>query len=211
VTENTAGQRPQANRAGGNDLLARTVSALVLAFLALVGAVLGSWPAAIVLGVVTAIVHLEWASLTDKSAWPSAVFTAGLVVSLAMIMLGLVQGGLIIIGLAIVAAAATMDRWRPVGVAYAATVGAGLLLLRLSPDGFIAILLVLAVVWATDTGAFAVGRLVGGAKLWPAVSPAKTWSGAIGGAVVGLVAGLIVAAWFNLSISLPLVLVIVGL
>lgn len=43
--------------------------------------------------------------------------------------------------------------------------------------------------WATDTGAFQVGRALGGRKLMPTVSPGKTISGAIG----GLVAAVIVA------------------
>jgi phosphatidate cytidylyltransferase len=51
----------------------------------------------------------------------------------------------------------------------------------------------LAVVWATDTGAFFAGRLIGGVKLWPRVSPNKTWAGAVGGAVAGIVAGLVAA------------------
>ena len=47
-----------------------------------------------------------------------------------------------------------------------------------------------AIVWATDTGAYFAGRLIGGPKLWPRVSPKKTWAGAIGGLVAGVVAGL---------------------
>ncbi len=39
----------------------------------------------------------------------------------------------------------------------------------------------LAVTWACDSLAMQVGRGVGGPKLWPAVSPAKTWSGSAGG------------------------------
>ena len=35
----------------------------------------------------------------------------------------------------------------------------------------------LALVWATDNGAYAAGRVIGGPKLWPAVSPKKTWRG----------------------------------
>lgn len=46
----------------------------------------------------------------------------------------------------------------------------------------------LVLTWATDTGAFFVGRTVGGPKLIPAVSPGKTISGAIGGIVVSVVA-----------------------
>ena len=195
----------------GSDLLVRVVSAAVMAIVALLGAVLGGWPAAIVLGIVTAIVHLEWVGLTDRSPFPAAVFTAGLVIALAMITIGFVQGGLIIIGLAIAAAALTVSVWRPMGVAYAALLGAGLLLIRLAPDGLTAILLMLAVVWLTDTGAFVAGRLVGGAKLWPAISPGKTWAGAIGGLAAGTIGGLVVAAVFGQAPGIVLALVIVGL
>ncbi len=43
--------------------------------------------------------------------------------------------------------------------------------------------LILIVVWTTDIGAFFVGRAVGGPKLAPAISPNKTWAGAVGGVV----------------------------
>jgi phosphatidate cytidylyltransferase len=45
------------------------------------------------------------------------------------------------------------------------------------------------VVWATDIMAYFGGRLIGGPKLWPAVSPSKTWSGLIVGAVSAAFAG----------------------
>lgn len=195
----------------GSDLPVRIASATVLAIFALIGAMLGGWAAAIVLGIVTAIVHLEWASLTDRSPWPTAVFTAGLVIALAMITLGFVDGGLIIIGLAVAAAALTIDLWRPIGVAYAALLGAGLLLIRLGPDGLAGVLLVLVVVWATDTGAYVAGKLIGGAKLWPAVSPGKTWAGAIGGLAAGVVGGLIVAAFLGATPGAQLAVVVAGL
>lgn len=198
MTSGMAGGRDGAP-ARGSDLVTRILSGMVLAVLALVGAVLGGWVAAFLLGIVTAIVHLEWVSLTDRSPWPAAVFTAGLVVAIAIMPLGLIATGLTIVALAIVAAALTVDVWRPVGVAYAAVLGIGLLLLRLSPDyGLAAVLVVFAVVWATDSGAFFAGRAFGGARLWPAVSPNKTWAGAIGGFVAGIVGGLLVAGYLGL-------------
>lgn len=62
-------------------------------------------------------------------------------------------------------------------------------------------LFVLLVVWASDIGAYLVGRLIGGKRLAPSISPGKTWSGAIGGllaaalvgAAEGFPAGVIVA------------------
>jgi phosphatidate cytidylyltransferase len=40
---------------------------------------------------------------------------------------------------------------------------------------------VLLVVWAADIGGYFAGRGIGGPRLWPSVSPKKTWAGAIGG------------------------------
>ena len=60
------------------------------------------------------------------------------------------------------------------------------------------VLFVVAVVWASDIGAYAAGRLVGGPKLAPAISPGKTWSGAAG----GLVAVLLVA-WAFAGTAIP--------
>ena len=47
----------------------------------------------------------------------------------------------------------------------------------------------LAIVWATDIGAFFAGRAIGGPKLAPVISPNKTWAGLIGGMIVAAVAG----------------------
>ena len=48
-------------------------------------------------------------------------------------------------------------------------------------------MLVLLVVWVTDIGGYFAGRGIGGPKLWPRVSPKKTWAGAIGGFALSLV------------------------
>ena len=65
--------------------------------------------------------------------------------------------------------------------------------------GFVAIVLLFAVVWTTDILAYFVGRLVGGPKLWTRVSPKKTWSGAIGGLAGAIVAALAVAHYAQLG------------
>ena len=49
-----------------------------------------------------------------------------------------------------------------------------------------------ALIWAADIAAYFTGRALRGPKLWPAISPNKTWSGAIAGTAVGIVAGMIV-------------------
>ena len=53
------------------------------------------------------------------------------------------------------------------------------------------ILSFLWMIWANDTGAFVVGKPLGKHKLWPAVSPGKSWEGTVGGALASaFVAGL---------------------
>ncbi len=58
--------------------------------------------------------------------------------------------------------------------------------------GFAACFFLGATVWMTDTGALLAGRYFRGAKLNPDISPAKTWSGAIGGFILGTLSGLLV-------------------
>ncbi len=52
----------------------------------------------------------------------------------------------------------------------------------------------LLVTWACDTGAYVVGSLWGRRKLWPEVSPGKTWEGSLGGLLAAVVAGAALAA-----------------
>src|SRR5213079_3527883 len=83
--------------------------------------------------------------------------------------------------------------WVTAGFCYAAAAEIASVLVRLDQAlGFVALVLVLLVVWVTDIGGYFAGRGIGGPKLWPRVSPKKTWAGAIG----GFVAGLVVAAGF---------------
>ena len=57
------------------------------------------------------------------------------------------------------------------------------------PNGGDLVMFVLAVVWAGDTGAYFAGRFLGKRKLYPAVSPKKTWAGAVGGLLGSFAAG----------------------
>jgi phosphatidate cytidylyltransferase len=95
--------------------------------------------------------------------------------------------------------------WSAAGVYYAGLPAIALIAIRQDPDyGFHAILYLFLVVWSADTGAFFTGRLIGGPKLAPKISPNKTWSGFIGGAVFACIAGVLFAAWFGHT-SIPTV------
>jgi phosphatidate cytidylyltransferase len=84
----------------------------------------------------------------------------------------------------------------------------GPVILRTDPVlGLAAVLWLFAVVWATDVVAYAVGRALGGPRLWPRVSPGKTWSGAIGGTLAGMLGGVAVAAAAGVPRLWPVALV----
>lgn len=59
------------------------------------------------------------------------------------------------------------------------------------PYGLTAVIFIFAVVWAGDIGAFIGGRLIGGPKLYPSVSPNKTWAGLISGVVASLAVAVV--------------------
>ncbi len=97
------------------------------------------------------------------------------------------------------------DSWQALGLLYALTFLTSLLLLRQSPEcGFEATLYVLLIVWATDSFAYLGGVMIGGRKLWPAVSPKKTWAGFCS----GLAAGACVGAVFALVCDFHMVMLI---
>ena len=70
--------------------------------------------------------------------------------------------------------------------------------------GAISVFWLLAVVWASDIGAYAVGQIIGGPKLAPSVSPNKTWSGALGGLVAAALAGSALLWGYALTATLAL-------
>ncbi|MGH6795901.1 MAG: phosphatidate cytidylyltransferase, partial [Methylocella sp.] len=57
------------------------------------------------------------------------------------------------------------------------------------------ILWLFAIVWGTDVFAYFGGRLIGGAKLWPKISPSKTWSGTLTGVFAGALLGAVTGAY----------------
>lgn len=109
-------------------------------------------------------------------------------------------------------AGAPVAWWLSAGIVYAGVlVFAPVILRQDAALGFVTIAFLFAVVWATDIAAYFAGRAFGGPKLWPAVSPKKTWSGAIGGLLGGVAASLLVVKIAGLAITPMLVLVALGL
>jgi len=83
-------------------------------------------------------------------------------------------------------------------------------LLRDGPDGRELLFFTLFLVWATDTGAYAVGRAIGRHKLAPAISPGKTIEGSLGSLVTGFIAVFVLDAVIGIGFD-TLDLVVLGL
>lgn len=84
--------------------------------------------------------------------------------------------------------------WIAAGVAYSAVLAAAPIVLRSDPIlGFWSVLFVFLVVWITDIAAYFGGRLIGGPKLWPDISPNKTWAGAVIGMLAAIAAAIVIA------------------
>lgn len=80
--------------------------------------------------------------------------------------------------------------WRAAGFLLITTACICLLQIRGSgSDGLRPIIWIFLVTWAADTGGYVVGRLVGGPKLAPRISPRKTWSGMVGGLLAAIAVG----------------------
>jgi phosphatidate cytidylyltransferase len=80
------------------------------------------------------------------------------------------------------------------GALYIGALGAHAILIRELTNGFIWTLTALIAVWATDTGAYLVGTRIGRRGFFTAISPKKTWEGAIGGLFSATVATLALGA-----------------
>lgn len=88
-------------------------------------------------------------------------------------------------------------QWLAVGVPYIVLPVAALMFLRDGADGMATIFWLYAVVWGMDIGGYLFGRLIGGPKLAPRISPNKTWAGLIGGMALGGLLGLACARAFG--------------
>ncbi len=183
----------------GADFWPRIGSAVILVPVALVGLYLGGIWFALLVGAVFAGGHHEYQAMTGgkRPGLYDHVLTALMPLSaIGYMVLGPFTGLMLIaFGLGFALVGGGGRRWWDVaGLAFFATVVLVLIAIRgAGMTGFYAGLFLGATVWLTDTGAYFTGRLLGGAKLSPDISPSKTWSGAFGGLLTGTALALV--AW----------------
>lgn len=88
--------------------------------------------------------------------------------------------------------------------------------IRNADNGLALLGYLLVIVWTTDIGAYMIGRKFGKHKLWPVISPNKTWEGSLGGSVAAVILAAIYVSFVNtgynslLLIIFAVILSIVG-
>jgi phosphatidate cytidylyltransferase len=196
---------------GSRNFLTRVMAALVLAPLAIAAAYAGGWLWAALVTLASIGLYVEWLTVVGEARQMRVVAWGAVALVLAGFCLaaGHVDAALLVLalGLAVTALLAPERRiWVATGFGYAAAAEMASVLVRLDRIyGFVALMLILLVVWVTDIGGYFAGRGIGGPKLWPRISPKKTWAGAIGGFAASLaVAGGFAA--FDLGKTGPLLL-----
>ncbi|NVN86349.1 MAG: phosphatidate cytidylyltransferase [Rhodopseudomonas sp.] len=210
MSQDKATPAPAAEQ-GSRNLLMRVAAALVLAPGAIALAYAGGWPWATLVTVVAVGLYVEWLTVIGAARnWRLiAAGAVALAASGLCLALGRIDASLAAIVFGLVAVAVSNPpprRWALTGFCYAAAALLASILVRNDPvEGFAALILILLVVWVTDIGGYFAGRGIGGPKLWPRVSPKKTWAGAIGGFLASLVIGAVFAA-FGLGKLLPLLM-----
>ena len=218
-----------AERGSADSLKLRTLSALVLAPVAIAAAWFG-WPwLPIVTAVAGAVMAWEWARLCRAGRLgPSGVVLIGAVLGAvaaqavaggaAQAVAGVaVATGVSFAGAAIVFWIARREpgaaaHWLALGALWVALPCVLLLWLAgMEGAGRVTLLWIFAVVWSTDIGAYVIGRGLGGPRLAPHWSPGKTWAGLIGGTGCAALVGWGTARVLGIPAVLPLVLMSAGL
>jgi len=202
------------NGVGGCELCLRVGSALVLVPLAVGSAYLGGPPFLAVWALAAAIILWEWTVIVGEPGRTPVLAAGAAAFASAAVLFGLSwpRAALAVLALGAVAVAGLAGSgrraWILAGGVYAGAMLAAPAVLRSDAElGLVAVMLLFGVVWTTDVMAYFVGRALAGPKLWPAVSPKKTWSGAVGGAAAATVVGSGISALAGLDHLAALALV----
>lgn len=171
------------------------VGALLLA-LALAAIWQGGWAFTVLIALAIGCVFSEWTAMHRLG---TAGRVVGLVALLAAILLTQwlmpMEALLLLAGAFLLLLLLPGRGWRSAGLFYAGLPAVALLWLRQQPDGMALVLWAMGMVWATDIFAYFAGRAIGGAKIWPAISPNKTWAGLIGGMTAAALFSALFGAW----------------
>ncbi len=174
----------------GSDFGLRLASGVVLAATAIGLTWGGVLPFGFLVLAVTLIVSWEWGRIVRKGGVDTIFILQAIVISVATALAIWQQPALGVVAVVVGAILAALlgfgqlGRISALGVLYAGLPAIALIWIRSGDFGLQAALFILLCVWASDTAAYVAGRLIGGPKLMPRISPNKTWAG-LAGAVAG--------------------------
>jgi phosphatidate cytidylyltransferase len=200
-----------AKRFNWSNLKTRVVSATVLVPMVVAAVWLGNfWFLALAL-VCTALLAREWGKISAPKSPKAVGAVVGLFCAVAVVAAYLhnffiawsvVLAGAFLAGL-IARGAVERRADAAYGVVYIAPAVIALVWVRSLSDGLWWTLLLFVVTWFADIFAYLVGSLLKGPKLWPQISPNKTWSGFIGGLVAATIGAVLVAHFAHLRLVWP--------
>jgi phosphatidate cytidylyltransferase len=187
----------------GTDFVARLASGLAMGAVAAIFMFSGMTAFAVLVIAVAMLLSWEWGRLVHGREADAVIAVHVIAVGAAAVLAAFVSVGLGLLALpigAILAMLLSLGRnslFSALGVLYAGLPAVALIWLRSDLAlGLLAVIFVIVIVITSDTAAFLAGRLLNGPKLWPRVSPKKTWAGVIG----ALAASSIVGALFWLAV-----------
>lgn len=175
----------------------RILSALVLAPIAIAAVWVGSWAFVALAALSGGLLAWEWTRLCSGHFGVSGVLLAAMAILVAILGRVAPLGAVAVIVAALFVvpvaerAKERVAAWMIAGVLYIGVPCLALVWLR--EQGRETLFWLLFLVWATDIGAYAAGRSIGGPKLLPRVSPKKTWAGLLGGILSAAVVGTVTA------------------
>ena len=180
----------------------RVATALVLAPLAMLAVWAGGRLYAAVIAAMTVFLIFEWTRLVRGAEFGRGFYALSATAIVAVALAASGRFGAALIALVVGGGAAMLlewprrnpDSWPAVGAGYLIGPAIACLWIRQLEAGLVLTVLLFVVVWGADSGAYIVGKNVGGPKLAPRISPGKTWSGAVGGVVTGALIALGIAA-----------------
>ncbi len=188
---------PQMGSSG--ELPRRVISAIVLSAVALAALLVSPWSFLLLVIVCAGLLLWEWGSATRGNGFDGTTLIQTIAVTalVVFVALGKYNLGFVVLGAtAAVIAVSGKEHGREwvqtalAGLFYVALPAVALIWLRSDPNlGRAAVLFLLLVAWTTDTASFVGGRMIGGPKLAPNISPKKTWSGFFTGALAPLLVG----------------------
>ncbi len=176
-----------------SDLAIRSVTGVSLILIAIACLIYGQDPFWLLLSIATLVMMAEWASLIHAERWQMWLAFVGLTLPLFLEQPHLdvpnAAAWYALGATTLCIGAFTRNARLGAGMLYSGLPVLSLFYLHGQYDGIDLSFWTLAVVWATDIGAYFSGRIIGGPKLAPQWSPNKTWAGLIGGMIAATLIG----------------------